>query len=361
MEEVLNKRNLVMLLNEIENQDIDEFEIREPYFNNRLLKVKIKDEEYEIELSSKKNLEVPVSKEEYWDEKEIPGFNEYKECLISSGLVDFQNWNDFKDWIHYFYKSEKEPGLSSESVFLTIDTNIAYYRLISRRFPLRYDGTKIRSEDFDYLLSSIVEGEIDHHIRDKYHKSDLKMMGLHSKIGDIRYKFRNRGTLETRKAKFATEELNHLRGELNAARIKGNASKTDSEKNDIRIVESLEKFGWDKNIDVALISTDRNMANHAENSEVPFFILEMPHKLQRKNVVGDETLLNLLHDLALMFGAVQIPELSTTLFGIWGGKKDSHYSHECVKLWINPGSSLESPLKRDVKVINSLSKAKSLD
>jgi len=354
MKEVMTKEQLMMLLNEMREEDLKGFTVIEPYFKNRLLKIELTPDGYEIELSGKKDMEMPISKSEYWDKKEIPGFNEYKEALISSGFVDFDNWDEFKEWIGYLYKTEKRPDLSSESIFLTIDTNLAYYRLISRRFPLRYDGTIIRAEDFDYLLSSIVEGEVDHHIRDKYHNSDLKLMGLHTKIDDIRYNFRNRGTLETRKSKFATEELNYLRGELNAARIRGNASKTDSEKNDIRIVESLESFGWDKRIDVGLISTDRNMGNHAENHEIPFFVLEMPHSIPRKRVVGCDIVLNLLHDLALMFGAVKIPEINAVLFGIWGGKKDLDYRDESVEAWINAVSPIESAVKRDMKVIKDL-------
>ncbi len=357
MRQVMNKEQMVMILNELRNENIEEIEVVEPYFENRLLKIKIEDEGYGIELSSKSDLDVPVSRGEYWDKKEIPGFNEYKECLISSGFVDFDNWVDFKDWIRYLYRSEKEPGLSSEAVFLTIDTNMAYYRLISRRFPLRYDDLTIQAEDFDYLLSSIVEGEIDHHIRYKYGKEDLKMMGLHTEIDDIRYNFRNRGTLETRKAKFATEELNYLRGDLNAARIKGDASKTDSERNDISIVRSLENFAWDKNIDVGIISTDRNMANHAENSEIAFFVLEMPHSIPKIKTVDASIVMNLLHDLSLMFGAVRIPKINTVLFGIWGGKRDIDYESESVKAWINPSSPIEKSLKRDLNILSSFESA----
>ncbi|MBS3782192.1 MAG: hypothetical protein KGY68_06255 [Candidatus Thermoplasmatota archaeon] len=354
MEEIFSKEELMIFLNQIEEEGLSEFEVTEPYFENRLLKVEIKDGEYEAELTGKNNFEMPISKDEYWDKDEIPGFREYKECLISSGFVEYENWDRFKHWIRSLYESEKDPGLSSESIFLTIDTNLAYYRFISRKFPLRYDDMTIDAKDFDYLLSSIVESEIDHHIRDKYGDSDLKMMGMHTEIGDIRYEFRNRGTLETRKSKFATEELNYLRGELNSARVKGKVSKTDSEKNDIMIVESLEEFCWEKNIDVALLSTDRNMGNHAENAEIAFFILEMPHSIPKRKKVDSEIILNLLHDMALMYGVIQVPELSTDLLGIWGGKKDDHYSSESVKAWVNPGSPVESQLKRDMNVLNSL-------
>jgi len=354
MEEIFNKEELMVFLNKIQEEDLTEFEIIEPYFENRLLKVEIKEGEYEIELTGKSDFEMPISKDEYWDKDEIPGFKEYKEGLISSGFVEYENWKDFKDWAKSLYKSEKDPGLSSESVFLTIDTNLAYYRFISRKFPLKYDDMIIDAKDFDYLLSSIVESEIDHHIRNKYGDSDLKMMGMHTEIGDIRYEFRNRGTLETRKSKFATEELNYLRGELNSARVKGKGSKTDSERNDILIVESLEDFCWEKSIDVALISTDRNMGNHAENAEIAFFILEMPHSIPKKKKVDSDILLNLIHDLALLFGVIKIPEISTTFFGIWGGKKDEHYRKESVKAWVNPGSSIESEVKREKKIIDSL-------
>jgi len=354
MEEVFDKSELMIFLNQLKENEIDEFEILEPYFRNKLLKIKIKESCFEIELSGKDAFEIPISRDEYWDKKEIPGFKEYKEVLISSGFVEYENWKEFKDWIMHLYKSETDPSLSSEAVFLSIDTNLAYYRLISRCFPLNYDDFSIDAKDFDYLLSSIVESEVDHHIKEKYGDSDLKMMGLHTEIGDIRYEFRNRGKLETRKSKFASEELSYLRGELNAARIRRSGSKTDSERNDILIVESLEDFCWDKNIDVALISTDRNMRNHAENAEIAYFVLELPHNIPKRKEVNSDILLNLLHDFALMFGVIEIPDLSTNLFGIWGGKKDEHYRKESVKAWVNPGSPIESEVKREKKIIDSL-------
>ncbi|MFO7793104.1 MAG: hypothetical protein R6W73_09050 [Candidatus Saliniplasma sp.] len=355
MEEVLTKDRLMMLLNEAEKKGIDRFTITEPYTDTQLIEVIPKDGSYNVILSGKDKFGPYPSEEDYWDREDIPDFYDYKECLISSGLVEFDNWLEFKEWVKYLYKSEVDPTLASTSVFMSIDTNLAYFRLFSRRFPLEYEeGTVIRAEDFDYLLSSIVENEIDHKIKDKYDNSDLKMMGMYTKIGDIRFNFRNRGKLSTRRAKFATEELNYLRGKLNAARIKGTPSKTDSEKNDIRIVESLEKFSWDRNIVVALVSTDRNMGNHAENSEIPYFILEMPKSIPRENLVESDIVLNLMHDLALTFGAVKIPELKTTLFGIWGGKRDEDYWNESVKAWINPGSELKDHIKKDIDIIESL-------
>lgn len=354
MEKVVDKRDLMTLINEIQDNGIDSFTVHEPFFGGKMLDIAILDDGYEIELSGKDEFGSCPSKEKYWDRDDIPDFYDYKECLISSGLVKFDNWNDFVDWIEYLYRSEIDPTLSSKSVFLSIDTNMAYYRMISRRFPIKTDKNVIPASDFDYLLSSIVEGEIDHRIKDKYDNSDLKMMGLHTQIGDLRFNFRNRGKLRTRKAKFATEELNYLRGELNAARVSGNPSKKDSEKNDIRIVDSLEKFSWSKNISVALLSSDRNMGNHAENSEVPYFIFEMPSSVSSRHEVGPDILLNLLHDLALTFGAVKLPELETTLFGIWGGKRDLDYRSEAVKLWMNPNSSLKDGFKRDLEVIDSI-------
>lgn len=354
MERAIEKEDLMVILNELERQEIDHISIEEPYFGNKILDIDITGKKYRVGLHGKNDFETPASKDDYWDRDEIPGFYEYKECLISAGLIKFDNWDEFKDWVEYLYKSEVDPTVASKSVFLSIDTNMAYYRLISRRFPLEIDGTTIKANDFDYLLSSIVEGEIDHHIRDKYDSSDLKMMGMYTDIGDLRFNFRNRGKLETRKAKFATQELNYLRGELNAARVKGNESKVDSEKNDIRIVESLENFAWTKNIVTALISSDRNMGNHAENSEIPYFVLEMPSSIPRENEVGADIILNILHDIALFFGAVKIPELSTTLFGIWGGKRDEDYKNESVKAWINPGADIVDEVKRDLDVIESL-------
>ncbi|MFW6040883.1 MAG: PIN domain-containing protein [Thermoplasmatota archaeon] len=354
MEEVISRENLMVLINEAKRKGVDSFSIVEPYFDAEMIRVNCKKSSYEVELSGKDSFGPFPSRENYWDKADIPDFQDYKDCLISSGIVKFANWNEFKKWIEYHYKSEQDPTLSSRSVFLSIDTNMAYYRLISRRFPIEINESTIFANDFDYLLSSIVESEIDHKIKAKYGQSDLKMLGMYTKIGDIRFNFRNRGKLKTRRAKFATQELNYLRGQLNAARVKGNASKTDSEKNDYRIVESLENFSWSKNIKVALISSDRNMGNHAENSEIPYFVLEIPHSIPKNNTVNSNIILNLLHDLALFFGAIRLPELETTLFGVWGGKRDIDYQNESVKAWINPNSELIDEVKRDLKIIKSL-------
>ncbi len=354
MEYTLTKQMIMLLLNAARNNKLDRLTIEEPYFHKTILDIELKDDDYLVSLRGKSTFDHCSQMENYCHASDIPGFTDYKGCLISSGLIPFDNWDEFTEWIEYLYRTETDPTLSSRSVFLSIDSNLAYFRFISRRFPIKTKSGTIEAKDFDYLLSSIVEEEIDHHIRDKYRDSDLKMMGMYTKIGDIRYNFRNRGKLMTRKAKFATQELSYLRSKLNAARIKGNPSKTDSEKNDIRIVESLERFSWTRNIVASLISADRNMGSHAENSEIPYFVLEIPHSIDRQHEVSSEVILNLLHDLALTFGAIKIPEIQVTLFGIWGGKTDQDYRDESVQAWVNPGSVLKDSIKRDMDVIESI-------
>ncbi len=356
MNEVLRKEELILIINEARRQGISEFTVEEPYFNANMLHIDLKSSTFKITLSPKDNFERPASLNNYWDSSDIPGFYDYRDCLLSSGLVKYSNWKDFIEWIGFLYRSETDPTLSSRSVYLALDTNMAYFRLLSRCFPIPYKNTAIHASNFDYVMNSIVEGEVDHKITAKYVDSDLKMMGMYTKIGDIRYNFKNRGKLATRKAKFATQELNYIREKLNAVRVKSAASKTDAEKNDIRIVESLENFAWSKDITLGLISADRNMGNHAENAEIPYFILEIPHRTPKTIEVGCDIFFNLLHDLALIFGAIRIPELETVLFGIWGGKMDSDYRNECVQAWVNANSVIEGSLKKDFELIKSLSK-----
>ncbi len=352
MEEVLNKGELISLVNNALQYGIEEFTIREPYFNKKMLEINLKYDT--VTLSGKNEFQRPATLNNYWDATDIPGFYDYKDCLISSGLIEYSNWKDFVEWIGLLRRNQLDPTLSSRKIYLSLDTNLAYMRLLSRRFPVVHNGTTIMASDFDYIMSSIVEGEIDHRIMAKYGETDLKMMGLYTEIGDIRYNFRNRGKLSTRKAKFATLELNYIRERLNSVRVKGTASMDDSEKNDIRIVESLENFAWSKDIIPAIISTDRNMGNHAENSEIPYFILEFPHNSPVRHKMDTGVLLNLLHDLALHFGAIRLPELETVLFGIWSGKMDSEYRNESVQAWVNTNSVIEKGIKRDVGLIRKL-------
>lgn len=351
MDDVIKKRELMLLLNDAYKEGITEFTVEEPYFKTSMLKVDLDDDT--VTLSPKDEFKKPETLSNYWDSSDIPGFDDYKDCLLSSGLIDYSNWSNFVEWVGFLHRNKTDPTLSSRSIYLAIDTNLAYLRLLSRRFPLRYDDKSIQLAEFDYIVSSIVEGEVDHRITAKYTEADLKMMGMYTDIGDIRYNFRNRGKLSTRKAKFANLELSYIRENLNSVRVKGTACKTDSEKNDIRIVESLESFAWSKDITPALISADRNMGNHAENAEIPYFILEFPERTSKIISVGTDTLLNLLHDLALTFGAVKIPEMETTLFGIWAGKMDSDYRNESVQAWVNANSIIERRVKRDLKVLRN--------
>ena len=357
MDEVLRKEELFLIFNEATRLGISEFTVEEPYFNTKMLEITLKGASADITLSPKDAFQRPSSLSNYWDSSDIPSFYDYKDCLISSGLVKYDNWKEFEDWIAYLYRSETDSSVCGKSVYLSIDTNLAYFRLLSRRFPVSNGKHVITANDFDYVMSSIVEGEIDHRIMAKYGETDLKMMGMYTKIGDIRFNFRNRGKLATRKAKFATQELNYLRETLNSIRVKATSSKTDSEKNDIRIVESLENFAWSKDIILAIISADRNMGNHAENAEIPYFILELPHRTSKTISTGMDVLLNLLHDLALIFGAIRIPELETVLFGIWGGKTDQDYRNESIQAWINANSKIEKSIKRDLKLIKGFSKS----
>ncbi len=344
----------MLILNDAYREGLEEFTVEEPYFKKKMLEVDLGHDPIIVTLSAKGDFQHPSTLNNYWEASDIPGFYDYKDCLLSSGLVEYSNWNDFVEWIGYLHRNKTDPTLSSRSIYLALDTNLAYLRLLSRKFPVTYNGTMVETLDFDYIMSSIVEGEIDHKIMAKYSETDLKMMGMYTEIGDIRYNFRNRGKLSTRKAKFATLELSYIRENLNSVRIKGTASKSDSERNDIRIVESLESFAWSKDIIPALISTDRNMGNHAENSEIPYFILEFPHNTPRRQLVNTKVLLNLLHDLALSFGAIRIPELETTLFGIWVGKMDSDYRNECIQTWVNSNSIIEGCVKRDLDVLRNL-------
>ena len=105
-----------------------------------------------------------------WDPtaiREAPSWGDLIACFAWSGAVGPLNLGDFAMWASRTLEDQRRPDRAARPLFLAIDTNVAYNRVLSRQFPLEGSKGPIPASTFQYLLSDVVRREIDEQIKRK--------------------------------------------------------------------------------------------------------------------------------------------------------------------------------------------------
>jgi hypothetical protein len=289
-------------------------------------------------------------------EREAPVWGDLAECLASAGVVRPTNLVEFAHWAEDRLEEQGKPELKARPLFLAIDTNIAYRRQLSRKFPLEGRHRRIEATDFQYAISAIVRGEIDGAIQRKY-RGELRRVFTKPWQQDYLRDLAHRNALPVRKAKLAQNELNFLGGGLNALSVPGEAPSGDHETRDIQIARSYGAFSRKQNADVALLTMDQNMVDHAQNARVRCFALKVPRIDDLRGLELHHTLAALLHDLAVTFGVLEIQPFHIRVLGEWGGKTAEDYSSENIRIQLPEGVQGLSLVERDFSLSAQLSDA----
>ena len=264
---------------------------------------------------------------------ELPSYSDLRNCLLSSGFLDYRNEPEITRKLIELREEAKDPNKRPRPVFVAVDTNILYDRFLSRHLPLvdESSGRVVEAGDFRYVLSEIVQMEVDSRITHKYSREELQ--GLASVVShpELLKEFSNASGRRERVAKLAFNEMNFLLTELRALRIKGSATK-GKEMNDIEIAQSYKGWARGGDYDVFLLTADEDMVNHARTSELMTVQLELPFAVPEHARIDPWRMSDLLYDLALVFGVIGLDNEEMTIFGEWGGKSSSDYIHENVKI-----------------------------
>jgi hypothetical protein len=264
---------------------------------------------------------------------ELPSYSDLRNCLLSSGFIEHKNEPEITQKLIALREEAKDPNKRPRPVFVAVDTNILYNRFLSRHLPLTDNATgrTVDATDFRYVLSEIVQLEIDSRITHKYSREELQ--GLASVVDhqELLKEFSNASGRRERIAKLAFNEMNYLLTELRALRIKGTATK-GKEYNDIEIAQSYKNWARSGDYDVFLLTADEDMVNHARTSELMTLQLELPFAVPEHARIDPWRMSDLLYDLAVVFGVISLDNEDLLLFGEWGGKSSSDYMAENVKV-----------------------------
>ena len=332
---ILSRRELQVLTNCIYDGDTRYVHVTYPFYDLELFTLDMKKPElthivrakdFDGARLSRKPIDRSVSADE------LPSYNDLRNCLLSSGFLDYKNEGEIAKTLADLRDEARDPNKRPRPVFVALDTNILYNKFLSRHLPMR-DGMSDRtvdSEDFRYVLSEVVQQEIDNRITHKYTREEIGALSALFAHKELLNEFRNASGRRGRVAKQAFGEMNFVMTELRALRIKGRST-GDRERNDIAIAQSYKEWARGGDYDVLLLTADEDMINHARMSELMTLQMELPFDVPEHGRIDPWAVTDLLYDLAVTFGAVSLENEGVTLLGEWGGKTSGDYARENLK------------------------------
>jgi hypothetical protein len=289
--------------------------------------------------------------------REIPGFSEMKHALISAGVMELTGWDETKKELLRISEEPQNVHTSRRKTYVTVDTNILYFRVVSRRMnppsSLCIHHGVVDPRELSWVISDVVVNEIDKRIRDKYRKEHIEMLKrLNS--GHLAERLMNMSTLSTRTAKCAFLDLHEILGRLGAFRIRCREFPENKEERDILIARTLRMFEEERDCDILLLSADEDMLFHARDNGISCYVLHVPHVTVDWARLTPETCAHLIRDLAVTYGCISLKGTGIVVYGEWTGMTSSNWMNEDLMLWVEEGARILPPLKRSLKVSRAI-------
>ncbi|RLI70971.1 hypothetical protein DRP05_02745 [Archaeoglobales archaeon] len=329
MDEIVSRDELQILLN-ME----DEVSVMFPFYHKfELLKAKSDEDGYRIKvLVGRQEFDVKSSRLGDYS-NEMPNYNDFLECLLSSGVMKYKNEAKFMKKIKHY------RGMSKK-VYFCPDTNVIYHRFISNSSIFRQN---------EIVLVDAVKGEIEANLNFKFSPHQI-----HELKNLVRYQsflldeWVNKRMKRSRRAAYiALRELKRVKDA--AISIEG-AGSSDKEENDRIIVKSIKRFEREKNALPVLLTADVSMTDLCEIEGVEYFLFEIPHAI-KADYCKAEQMLELVYNLAVVFGVIKLN--STLIFGEFRGK--SRYEELKLKFL---DDRIAKEFRRDLKICRKLMELK---
>ncbi|MEE9151023.1 MAG: hypothetical protein V3U20_04220 [Thermoplasmata archaeon] len=355
---IITRKDLMILLNEIHLSKKQVFNAKFPFYNLNLFNVDVGSYEIRNIVTDKEfyNAREKHMPESDFLEGDLPRYSDFRDCLITSAFLPFTNLRKVSERLIDLAETIKSPGGRAKPLYLALDTNLVYLKFFSRYFPLQggEEDKRINAIDFRITVSDMVREEIDANIKYKYRASNLHKMRDtfgHAQIVD---EFFNCSTRKTRFAKSAQNEIKLLFAELEAERACADQFAKDKEARDRLIAKSYSNFEKDRNGEVLLLTADEDMAYHAKNAGLLVETLIIPHEVVSGKKIEPGQLVDLLYDIAMTFGVVQLGGTGVTIFGEWKGKGFEDYTREHLKLSIEKESRIKEEFERDLRIAKKI-------
>jgi|Deesub1362A_J573_1020465.scaffolds.fasta_scaffold00653_22 hypothetical protein len=301
IEEIINASELQILMNILGK----EIEITFPLYYFKLLRGIQRGDGYELEvICDKSDFEREAAKFNEFA-SEMPSYNDYLSCLLSSGILQYKNIDKFKEKLRSYRELKKK-------VYFSLDTNMLYQRFLS--------VYNLISPSEVILVDTVIK-EIKASLNYKYSPrqiTEMKRMIPHQK--NLFNEFVNRKVKKSRYVAYlAMREYKSIMA--HALELKSIVeSSVNKEENDRIIVKTLKGYEEERHVLPVLLTADNGMADLCEIEGIEHFLFEVPHVIDA-DYCSSECLLDFIFNLAAVFGVIKLN--SVIVYGEFKGKSSN--------------------------------------
>lgn len=353
---VVSKNELVILLNELflDNTNLN---LSFPFYNLHLMTLKPKEDGYivsnPVDKISFKNARRKHLPNGSFFERDAPVFNDVREAYVVSGMIPYPNIDEIQE---IFYDLMVMGERSMRSIFLAPDTNIAYLRFFTGNFPLLYGNFEISIDKFRFVISELVQRELDNMIEEKYTGEQIRKMAERYSHSYLIEGFYNASTKKSRRAKDALVEFHTLRRLYGALTTQAPEFVKDKEVRDRLIADSYYEFQKRENAFVVVVSADEDMIAHVIERDMDHIFVKYPSEyVPDRSPKSPWAVVNLIYTLALRMGAITEENYGIDIAGEWYGKDNDAYNRQMVKIFFNGATKIEKQFNQSLNIARKLS------
>jgi hypothetical protein len=272
---------------------------------------------------------------------EIPEYQDYFIMFLASGVLKPDRWDRISEKIIGYLR--RNPLEGDRLVFFSFDTSALrrrYYTLVSNLIA----KSRVRGLVKPGFVASLgVLRELSG-FDNKYGDREVSdMCGTFGLSVEVLGEFSNQLKLGDRLQKVGFVEYRKMSKREYFEELEGEAG-------DKNIIESLEKFSKNRNVDVIVFSEDSKFVDEANAFKLKGVRLDRPKDLPETVKLQWEDVAQLLYTAAVFYGALEISKVAK-IYGVWKGKKSEYWNLEQIKI-LAENLELQKFLEENYRIIS---------
>jgi len=282
-----------------------------------------------------------IKKSEVFD-REVPGYDDFRDALLSSGVIKPPNIEDVRERILREYRLRAENPIEyPRPIVLAVDTNVLFYRIVSNflnDIPYR----------LTFAVSECVKREIARKANLRVRDLSELRRGLSFRgLGTTRYVYDGILSLAARKALIALAELeyvksNHMTYECSCEGI-----------GDRVIAKSYRDFMRENGVEVVVLTSDYRMRTYTSTVGLRSLFLKTPQEIDVK--LTYRNLAKLIYTLSTYYITLKLYSglRWVEVRGVYPGKTMERWVEEKVVV-SSPNRGIMEKIKKYVNKVHAV-------
>lgn len=279
--------------------------------------------------------------------RELPNYNRLRDVFRQAGVVEPSNLSEIRSRLQEAQQSN--PARGGDVYYFAFDNNI----LRNRLYSLYLKPQQRHAPRYNLLLSQFVRKELEMRAGKIQYDFLHTFNAAYPQVG-ICAIFQNQNRLNDRLRLLGIAEWNRIR-ESGDAEVVNAPNKTDA---DGRIIEAYARFAEKAGRKVVVFSADNEFILRCSGrTNLIGQLVDYPPVLEQSYAVTWESVGRLLYQLAVVYGRIDVEAdgVWVRLYGVWRGKKASHWEAEQIKLTFTPSQTVqELAIERNLRILSRM-------